>query len=160
MKLIEIIDYLQSINKIPKNDIMVLFPDAGIEKQFKNEVKKYNYFKQKQIKINSLKDYDDVKAYPTLLEEINIFSYRSDLLSEEEKDKKININAYDNNGKWFVFMDEAHKGDKSGKSKRQNYITQWTRIIGYLRPIRCFDKYRQIEAKTRVYSNGKSEIKC
>ena len=39
------------------------------------------------------------------------------------------------------------------------HITQWTRIIGYLRPIRCFDKYRQIEAKTRVYSNGKEEIK-
>ena len=39
------------------------------------------------------------------------------------------------------------------------HITQWTRIIGYLRPIRCFDKYRQIEAKTRVYSNGKKEIK-
>ena len=131
IKLIEIIDYLQSINKLPKNDIMVLFPDASIEKQFRNEVKKYNYFKQKQIRINSLKDYDDVKAYPTLFEEINIFSYRSDLLSDAEKDKKININAYDNNGKWFVFMDEAHKGDKSGESKRQNYITQWTRN-GYL----------------------------
>ena len=39
-------------------------------------------------------------------------------------------------------------------------ITKWTRIIGYLRPIRCFDKYRQIEAKTRIYSNGKEEIKC
>ena len=39
------------------------------------------------------------------------------------------------------------------------HITQWTRIIGYLRPIKCFDKYRQLEAKTRVYSNGKSEIK-
>ena len=127
IKLIEIIDYLQSINKLPKNDIMVLFPDASIEKQFKNEVKKYNYFKQKQIKINSLKNYDDTKAYQSLFKEINIYSYRSDLLSEEEKNKKININAYDNNGKWFVFMDEAHKGDKSGDSKRQNYITQWTR---------------------------------
>ena len=39
------------------------------------------------------------------------------------------------------------------------HITQWTRIIGYLRPIKCFDKYRQIETKTRVYSNGKEEIK-
>ena len=39
------------------------------------------------------------------------------------------------------------------------HITQWTRIIGYLRPIKCFDKYRQIEAKTRVYANGKEEIK-
>ena len=39
------------------------------------------------------------------------------------------------------------------------HLTQWTRIIGYLRPIKCFDKYRQIEASTRVYSNGKEEIK-
>ena len=39
------------------------------------------------------------------------------------------------------------------------HITQWTRIIGYLRPIKCFDRYRQIEASTRVYSNGKEEIK-
>lgn len=31
-------------------------------------------------------------------------------------------------------------------------ITQWTRIIGYLRPIDNFDKYRQIEASKRVYS--------
>lgn len=39
------------------------------------------------------------------------------------------------------------------------HLTHWTRIIGYLRPIKCFDKYRQIEASTRVYSNGKEEIK-
>lgn len=39
------------------------------------------------------------------------------------------------------------------------HLTQWVRIIGYLRPIRFFDKYRQIEASTRVYSNGKEEIK-
>lgn len=31
-------------------------------------------------------------------------------------------------------------------------ISQWTRTIGYLRPIENFDKYRQIEAKRRVYS--------
>lgn len=31
-------------------------------------------------------------------------------------------------------------------------ITQWTRIIGYLRPIKNFDKYRRKEAETRVYS--------
>lgn len=40
-----------------------------------------------------------------------------------------------------------------------NNLTQWTRIIGYLRPLKCFDKYRQIEASKRVYSNGKKEIK-
>lgn len=30
-------------------------------------------------------------------------------------------------------------------------VRQWTRTIGYLRPIECFDSARQKEAKTRVY---------
>ena len=33
-------------------------------------------------------------------------------------------------------------------------ITQWTRTIGYLRPIKSFDYYRQIEASKRVYSKN------
>ena len=33
-----------------------------------------------------------------------------------------------------------------------NNITQWTRTIGYLRPIKAMDYYRQIEANNRVYS--------
>ena len=37
-------------------------------------------------------------------------------------------------------------------------ITQWTRTIGYLRPIKSFDYYRQIEASKRVYLNGSKEI--
>ena len=39
-------------------------------------------------------------------------------------------------------------------------ITQYTRVIGYLRPIKSFGKDRQIEASKRVYSNGKDEVKC
>ena len=127
IKLIDILDTLKRAKLIPNNEFMVLFPDASIESQFKNAVRKYNNGKNRQIRIHSLKDFDEVKNAFTLLDEINVFSYRSDLLSDEEKAKKININAYDNYGKWFVFLDEAHKGDKSGDSKRQNYITQWTR---------------------------------
>ena len=37
------------------------------------------------------------------------------------------------------------------KSKNVRY---WTRTIGYLRPIECFDKYRKEEAKTRIYHGG------
>ena len=33
-------------------------------------------------------------------------------------------------------------------------ITQYTRVIGYLRPVRSFGKDRQIEADRRVYSKG------
>jgi ribonucleoside-triphosphate reductase len=30
--------------------------------------------------------------------------------------------------------------------------TDWTRIIGYLRPVKAFEKKRRIEASKRVYS--------
>ena len=42
---------------------------------------------------------------------------------------------------------------KCGKA----HITQYTRVIGYLRPIKTFGKDRQIEAAKRVYSNGKEQ---
>lgn len=38
------------------------------------------------------------------------------------------------------------------------HITQYTRVIGYLRPIKTFGKDRQIEAAKRVYSNGKEQV--
>lgn len=37
-------------------------------------------------------------------------------------------------------------------------ITSYTRIIGYLRPTTAFGEDRKIEARNRVYSNGKDEI--
>ena len=37
-------------------------------------------------------------------------------------------------------------------------IDWWVRIIGFLRPLRCYSKPRLIEANKRVYSNGNKEI--
>lgn len=37
---------------------------------------------------------------------------------------------------------------------KSNKITWWTRIIGYLRPIKAFSKGRRIEANKRIYSNA------
>lgn len=39
-----------------------------------------------------------------------------------------------------------------------NHITQYTRVIGYLRPIKTFGADRQIEASRRTYSDGRNEI--
>lgn len=36
-------------------------------------------------------------------------------------------------------------------------VTDWTRIIGYLRPIKKFDKERFKEAKTRIYMGGHND---
>lgn len=38
------------------------------------------------------------------------------------------------------------------------HITQYTRVIGYLRPIKAFGEDRQKEAANRTYSDGKSQI--
>lgn len=38
------------------------------------------------------------------------------------------------------------------------HITQYTRVIGYLRPIKTFGADRQIEASRRTYNDGRNEI--
>ena len=54
----------------------------------------------------------------------------------------------------FITKVPVEKCPKCGSTK----IRQWTRTIGYLRPIDCFDKYRKAEAKTRVY-HGRSNLR-
>ena len=45
-----------------------------------------------------------------------------------------------------------HPFDECPKCGSHN-TTQWTRIIGYLRPIKAWSKDRQLEQKFRIYSN-------
>jgi len=74
------------------------------------------------IRLHELRDYAEVKHQsPSLLrgQELNIFYYRSDNLSDEKKDKIIDFRSYDNNGNWYILLDEAHKGYKED-SKRQH----------------------------------------
>jgi len=50
---------------------------------------------------------------------MTLFYYCSDNLSDEQKERIIDFRNYDDNGKWYVLLDEAHKGDKED-SKRQH----------------------------------------
>ena len=54
----------------------------------------------------------------------------------------------------FITKVPVEKCPKCGSTK----IRQWTRTIGYLRPVDCFDKYRKVEAKTRIY-HGRSNLR-
>lgn len=92
-----------------------------------------------------------------------------DHLSKEQYLKLIDF-AITNGTNYFTFNIPNSKCDDCGyitkhpitecpKCHSKN-ITQYTRVIGYLRPIKSFGKDRQIEADKRVYSNGKDEIKC
>jgi len=122
VKLIELLGLLISKGEIPKNDILFLAHRDDLLDQFKNHVEEFNSFNfDTKINLKNLRDYDSVKRENTLpfaKNEITVFYYRSDLISDEQKEKIVNFRNYDNNGEWYILLDEAHKGDKED-SKRQ-----------------------------------------
>lgn len=90
-----------------------------------------------------------------------------DHLSKEQYLKLIDF-AVANGTNYFTFNIPNSKCDDCGYITKHpitecpkchsHNITQYTRVIGYLRPIKSFGKDRQIEASHRTYSDGRSEI--
>lgn len=122
VKLIEILKKLIENKEIPSNDILFLTHREDLIEQFKEYIREFNSSNTDIfINLKSLKEYDAVKRETQSLfkdKEITIFYYRSDLISDEHKEKIVNFRNYDNGGRWYVLLDEAHKGDKED-SKRQ-----------------------------------------
>ncbi len=122
VKLIEILGKLIAEKELPTGDILFLTHRDDLLDQFKNHVEEFNSFNfDARINLRSLKDYERVKrenALPFLKNEITVFYYRSDLISDEHKEKIVDFRNYDNGGKWYILLDEAHKGDRED-SKRQ-----------------------------------------
>lgn len=132
IKLIELINYLIKNNKIPNNDILFLTYRDDLIKQFRKHIEEYNEYNSIKINLYDLKDYDKIKFGGVLAskDDINIFMYRSDLISDETKEKTLSYMDFENDGEWYVILDEAHKGDKED-SKRQAYYSFITRF-GFL----------------------------
>jgi superfamily II DNA or RNA helicase len=122
VKLIELLGKLISEKELPSRDILFLAHRDDLLDQFKNHVEEFNSFNfDTKINLKNLRDYENVKrenALPFAKNEITVFYYRSDLISDEQKEKIVNFRNYDNSGKWYILLDEAHKGDKED-SKRQ-----------------------------------------
>lgn len=122
IKMIEYLKYLQDEKLIPEKDIMLLLPRQDLIEQFREEINEYNIGKQKPITLVSLKDYEEDKNELTLTEDIKVYYYRSDLITDERKKTEIDFKDYDNNGNWYVFLDEAHIGE-TGSSLLQDYVS-------------------------------------
>ncbi|PIP17751.1 MAG: restriction endonuclease subunit R, partial [Parcubacteria group bacterium CG23_combo_of_CG06-09_8_20_14_all_35_9] len=122
VKLIEFLGKLISEKEIPIRDILFLAHRDDLLDQFKNHIEEFNSFNfETKINLKNLKDYESVKrenVLPFAKNEITVFYYRSDLISDKQKEKIVNFRNYDNDGKWYILLDEAHKGDKED-SKRQ-----------------------------------------
>ena len=122
IKLIEFLGKLITEKEIPARDTLFLAHRDDLLDQFKNHIEEFNSFNfETKINLKSLKDYESIKhenVLPFARNEITVFYYRSDLISDEHKEKIVDFRNYDNSGHWYILLDEAHKGDKED-SKRQ-----------------------------------------
>jgi len=117
VKLIEFLGKLIAEEELPAGDILFLAHRDDLLDQFKAHVEEFNSFNfDTKINLKNLRDYESVKrenALPFAKNEITVFYYRSDLIFDEQKEKKVDFRIYDNSGSWYVFLDEAHKGKNS-----------------------------------------------
>jgi len=125
IKLIQILIQLIERGEIPPYDILILTHRDDLIEQLKNHVREFNGANENQIILKELKEYPEVKREPSLFG-TTVFYYRSDNLSDEQKEKIIDFKNYDNEGRWYVFLDEAHKGDRED-SKRQHIYSIMSR---------------------------------
>ena len=123
VKMLELLHVLMQRGEIPVHDVMVLTHREDLLKQLRDHVNDFNAAgKTPHIQLRELREYPEVKRGISRMfgqQELTVFYYRSDNLSDEQKERIIDFRNYDNHGKWYVLLDEAHKGDKED-SKRQH----------------------------------------
>ena len=123
VKLIELLARLIQREEIPPCDILFLTHRDDLLEQLKRHVEEFNQgHSDLHIVLRELREYASVKREsPSLFQEqkVIVFYYRSDNLSDEQKEKIIDFRNYDNGGRWYLLLDEAHKGDRE-ESKRQH----------------------------------------
>ena len=125
-KVIEALGMLMDNDQIPEKDIMFLVYRENLIKQFKDHVAEYNASNPRHIiNLVDLKEYERMKhglALPRSGNVINVFYYRADLFVEKKATaKKINPHSCDNNGNWYVLLDEAHRGDSTDSPLQKIY---------------------------------------
>ncbi len=124
VKLIEILGSLIKQKEIPENDILFLTYRDDLLDQFKEYIKEINSSRRGvYINLKSLKEWDEVKRDNVLFKNggITVFYYRSDNLWTEQKEKRLDFRNYENFGKWYILLDEAHKGDKEDSIRQIIY---------------------------------------
>ncbi len=91
VKLIELLGKLIAEKEIPKHDILFLAHRDDLLDQFKNHIEEFNSFNfNTRINLKNLRDYESAKRENTLpftKNEITVFYYRSDLISDGHKEK-------------------------------------------------------------------------
>ena len=123
VKMLELLYMLIQRGEIPEHDVMVLTHREDLLQQLRDHVNDFNASgKVPHIHLRELKEYPEVKRGASRMfgaQELTVFYYRSDNISDEQKERLIYFHNYQTTAKWYPLLDEAHKGDKDD-SKRQH----------------------------------------
>ncbi len=137
VKLLEILHQLMRREEIPVRDVLFLTCREDLIEQFHATVREFNRTPDSPVHI----ELRELREYPEAQREtpgglfgrdstLRVFYYRSDNLNDEHKDLIVDFRNYDNHGRWYVLLDEAHKGD-SADSKRKHIFNILSRA-GFL----------------------------
>lgn len=118
VKLIEYLHRLQQQREIPRHNILILAPSEHLLGQIRRTVAEFNHAGLYIDLVPLRESYRNHHA--RLGDAVTLYYHRSDNLADVQKDALTDYRAYQNDGKWFILLDEAHKGGKED-SKRQAY---------------------------------------
>ena len=115
IKLIEVLKKLMDAGEIPKKDILILTHRDDLINQLKKHVEEFNELAvERGFKINlvELTEYDRIKKENLIsyFNQICVFFYKSTNVVDEKGIVRIDFRNYENNGNWYIILDEAHKG--------------------------------------------------
>ncbi|WP_423908541.1 DEAD/DEAH box helicase family protein [Candidatus Spongiihabitans sp.] len=121
VKLIEYLRHLQQHGEIPPHNILILAPSSGgLIGQIRRTIDEFNRSSGLQIDLVPLRQAGRGSYQHRVGDSIVVYYHRSDNISDVQKEALIDYRTYENGGKWFILLDEAHKGSKED-SKRQAY---------------------------------------
>lgn len=126
VKLIEYLHFLKRHGEIPPHHVLILAPSNHLIDQIGRTVDEFNRSNGLHVDLLPLRQAGK-RAYQSRLGgSARVYYHRSDNVSDVNKEALIDYRTYENGGRWYVFLDEAHKGSKED-SKRQAYYAVMAR---------------------------------
>ena len=118
VKLIENLRRLMDAGEIPERKVLILAPGSLLLEQIRSTVAEYNRASRRPMDLVSLREWNTLRGRGRDA----IFYYDAANISDERKQVRVDWRDFENNGEWYVLLDEAHRGTK-GDSKRQAYYS-------------------------------------
>ncbi len=126
VKLIEYLHSLKQHGEIPPHNILILAPSEHLIGQIRHTIDEFNQSGGLQIDLVPLRQTGRRPYQQKLGDSVTVYYHRSDNISDVQKDAFTDYRTYENGGRWYLFLDEAHKGGKED-SKRQAYYAVMAR---------------------------------